>query len=173
MGYMLSSFGELPIEEDVTLYIFVIDVNWKGGVMQSIEENFALLAQRIGPKAVIAKGFQESLWSEEICYKYLGVDYDKLIESLPALLVTDSHPDQISEESLRLFIPLDRAEKKYASIASFFSALTDFAHNRDADFLNKFHDVSALDRALNIIDLKPNFFGLGVNVNALIKRLRR
>jgi len=30
MGYMLSSLGKLPIEEDVEFYIFVINGGWRG-----------------------------------------------------------------------------------------------------------------------------------------------
>lgn len=173
MGYQLTSLGNLPIEEDVTLYIFVINGNWLGGRYDVLEQNFSEIARAIGPNAVIAKGFEESLWSEELCQKYLGRDYSELFDLLPALLLAEDHPETLEEGSLRLLISLKNAEDEFGDLESFFRALTRFARDRDATFLDRFKDQRDwLQEGNSIIDLKPNFFGIGVNLNEFIRKIR-
>ena len=174
MGYQLTSLGNLPIENDVDLYIFVVNGNWHGGRYEILEKNFSNIAQQIGARSVIAKGFEENLWSTEICRKYLGKSYDDLFKHLPALLLTDSHPDRIREDSLRLLIPLRNAEERFGDLESFFRSLSKFAKFGNSEFLDNFSDQRDWKRAGNdIIDLKPNFFGIGINLNEFIRRFRR
>ena len=173
MGYMLSSLGNLQIDDNVELYIFVVNGGWHGGLYDSIEKNFAQLARSIGPAAVIAKGFEEGLWSQEICQKYLGKDYQSLFDFLPALLLTDTHPDMLRDESLRLLIPLREAQDEFGDIEAFFRALSRFATTKDPEFIDRFKEQKDfIDEGLRIVDLKPNFMGIGVNLNALIERVR-
>ena len=56
MGYMLNTLGNLPIDDDINLYIFVVNGGWSGGLYDVIESNFSNIAQRIGKNAVIVKG---------------------------------------------------------------------------------------------------------------------
>jgi len=173
MGYMLSALGNLPVEDDVSLYIFVISGGWEGGRDELIERNFSKIAQRIGPNAVIARGFNETEWTGEIARTYLGQDADELWQLLPALLLTDAHPGSLTDGSLRLLIPLRDAEERFGGLDVFFRALSDFAVDRDPAFLERFHDRTDLVEAGNsVVDLKPNFFGLGINLNELIRRFR-
>ena len=97
MGYQLTSLGNLPVLPDIDLYIFVVDGNWRGGRLEILEDNFSEIARAIGPKAIIAKGFEESLWSEELCRRYLGEEYDAIFPHLPALLITNAHPEKLSD----------------------------------------------------------------------------
>ncbi len=173
MGYMLSSLGNLPIEEDVTLYIFVMNRGFKGGRYEAIEQNFVEIARRIGPNAVIAKGFEENVWSDELARKYLGKNYQEVFGLLPALLITDSHPYRLTDDSLRLLIPLKEAEARFGDLDAFFRALTEFATNRDPGFLELFvEEKDYLAEANRIFDVKPNICGIGINLNALVDRLR-
>jgi len=173
MGYQLTSLGSLPIMSSVHMYIFVINGNWKGGRYETLERNFNEIAKQIGPEAVIAKSFDQSTWSQEICEKYLGKDYNSLIGCLPALLLTDQHPSNLNEGSCRLLIPLERAEKEYGTLESFFRALTHFILNGDKAFLQRFENgINWAEEGNRIIELKPNIYGIGINVNNLIKRIR-
>lgn len=173
MGYQLTSLGNLPVERDITLYIFIINGNWQGGRYELLERNFSEIAKSIGPNAIIAKGFDEVLWSQELCEKYLGKDYNTVFNLLPALLLSDQHPDNLTEDSLRLLIPLKDAEDKFGDLESFFRGLARFAHDHDTSFLAKFKDQRDWVREGNrIIDLRPNLFGIGVNLNEFIRRIK-
>lgn len=173
MGYQLTSLGNLPVQPDIDLYIFVVDGNWRGGRFEILEDNFSEIARAIGPKAIIAKGFKESLWSEELCRRYLGKEYDAILPHLPALLITNAHPAKLTDESLRLLIPLGQGEEEFGDLESFFRGLSRFAEKRDPQFLRRFEDQRDWIKEGNkIIDLKPNFFGIGVNLNEFIRRIR-
>ena len=51
MGYELHSLASLPVNDEVTIYIFVIDGNWKSGRFQVLEDNFRNIAREIGADA--------------------------------------------------------------------------------------------------------------------------
>lgn len=170
MGYALSELGNLPVQPGITLYIFVVGAGWRGS---AIEENFMELAQRIGPNAVIAKGFDQTAWSRQVCEKYLGEDVDTSFDVFPALLLTDAHPQLLNCTSLRMLVPLRDAEKRFGGVDAFFNALTSFAVNRDPTFLARFKDKASLGRkAWSVLELKPNLFGFGVNLKELAARVQ-
>jgi len=174
MGYMLTSLGNLPIQDDISLYIFVVNGRWRGEFNDVIEKNFGALAKQIGPNSVIAKGFDAEAWSDQVCSKYLGKNTRTMIDILPALLLTDAHPDRLKEKSLRLLVPLRDAEKRFGGVEAFFSALADFAKSRDPAFLARFEDKESLrSKAWSVLELKPNFFGFGINLKDLVARVQR
>ena len=173
MGYQLSSLGNLPVDDTVNFYIFIVNGDWNGGDYEILENNFSNIAERIGPNAVIAKGFDSKAWTGDVAKAYLGKNARELFGLLPALLLTDSHPDNLNDDSFRLLIPLGDAKERFGNFDTFFAALSDFAVSRDSAFLEKFEDESDLIEAGNsIVDLKPNFFGVGINLNAVIERYR-
>ena len=174
MGYMLTSLGNLPVQDDISLYIFVVNGRWRGEFNDLIEKNFGALAKQIGPDSVIAKGFDPEVWSDQVCSKYLGKDTKTMIDVLPALLITDAHPDRLTETSLRLLVPLRDAEKRFGGVEAFWGALADFAKSRDPAFLARFEDKESLkSKAWSILELKPNVFGFGINLKELAARVQR
>lgn len=172
MGYALSSLGNLPIQDEISLYIFVVGGGWHDEAYEAIENNFMEIARRIGPNAVIAKGFEPEMWSSQVCDRYLGKSFEVLYDVFPALLLTDSHPDRLNESSMRLLIPLRDAERRFGGIPAFFEALSEFAKTRSRDFLQRFQDKPTLGaKAWSVLELKPNFFGFGVNIKELVARI--
>jgi hypothetical protein len=169
---MLSSLGSLPIEPGIDFYVFVVDGHWKGGLIQVVNDNFERIAREIGPKAIIAKGFEESLFSDEVCEKYLGKGYQTILHKTPALLITDSHPSKLTSDSTRLFVPLEEVKERFGTFDKFFNLLVQFVRNRNEEFLNQFKKRETLV-GFDIVELKPNFMGVGLNLNALIDRVRR
>jgi hypothetical protein len=138
MGYMLNSLGNLPVDQDVKFYIFVIKGQWQEPLYGMIEQNFAMIARSVGQHAVIAKGLNPSHWYGEVATKYLGVEHDKYFGLLPALLITDAHPDSVSEESLRLLVPLKDVESRFGGWNQFFSLLGGFVRLESDVFVKRF-----------------------------------
>lgn len=173
MGYALSSLGNLPVQDEISLYIFVVGSSWKDETYEAIENNFMELAKRIGPNAVIAKGFEPEMWSSQVCDRYLGKNVETLYDVFPALLLTDSHPDRLTEKSMRLLVPLRDAQKRFGGTAAFFEALSDFARTKNVSFLQRFEDKESLaSKAWSVLELKPNVFGFGVNLKELFARVQ-
>src|SRR5687768_13152510 len=113
MGYMLTDLAHLPLDEDVTLYIFVLDNSWGGYDSERLRQNFPKLAAAIGKHAVIVSGLNEERWPGEIAQRYLGKHHQDLAHLLPALLLSDAHPNNLREKSMRLLVPLDDAKDRF------------------------------------------------------------
>lgn len=174
MGYMLNSLGNLPVDDDVKFYVFVINGQWQEPLYGIIEQNFSSIARSIGKHAVIAKGLNPMEWYGEVAEKYLGKDHADYFQLLPALLVTDAHPDRVSEGSLRLLIPLRDVEARFGGWNQFFALLTDFVQLKSDEFVNRFHKKEdAFDVANKIVSVKPGAFGISVNMNELLSWWRK
>ena len=173
MGYMLNTLGNLPIDDDINLYIFVVNGGWNGGLYDVIESNFSNIAQRIGKNAVIVKGLDSEAWSSQVAKKYFGKNHSELFDSLPALFLTDAHPDNLTNENLRLIIPLRDIERRFNDWDTFFKSLSTFAIDKNTEFLERFEDSrDYVEKGNEILHLKPNVFGIGVNINAIIDKLK-
>lgn len=174
MGYLLNSLGNLPIDDSVTFYIFVVNGQWQEQLYGMMDQNFGAIAKSIGDKAVIAKGLSSAEWTSEIARVYLGAEHEKLFKTLPALLLTDSHPSKLTPASLRLIVPLRDVEERIGGWPRFFELLSSFARGESEEFLTRFKAKDDKFDALNrVIDLKPNVFGVGINLNAFIEEFRK
>ena len=160
MGYALNSLGNLPIDDGVDVYIFVVNGGWEGGHGQKIRDNFDHIARDIGSRAVIVRGLHDEEWTDEIAAKYLGPEHDRLFKALPALLVTDAHPERLTDNSLRLIVPLEDVESRVGRWDNFFRLLVNFARGREQTLPQKFREPSeVLSGANEILELKPNIWG--------------
>ena len=132
--------------------------------MKEHDDNFA-----------IAKGLRDRTFTSEVSKHYLGEHYDKLYSGKPALLITDAHPNKLTNESMRLLVPLNKAETKFEGFDEFFYLLADFARNGNIEFLDKFQNIEdgKIDSAERIFEIKPGAFGIAINVRALIDRYRK
>ena len=57
------------------------------------------------------------------------------------MLLTNAHPENISEESYKLIIPLRDVESRFGDWDVFFRSLTELAKGDDAEFLERFEDI--------------------------------
>jgi hypothetical protein len=132
-----------------------------------IDRNFPQLAASLGARAVIARGTQPAAFSSDVAQKYLGKDHDELFRLIPALLITNAHPNELTEESLRLVVPLRDAEDRFQSWPHFFKELSDFVQGKNDEFLERFQDEeSVMDVANRVVTLNPTVFGCGINLKA-------
>jgi hypothetical protein len=139
-----------------------------------IEQNFSSIAKSIGKHAVIAKGLNPVEWYGDIAEKYLGKDHDDYFPLLPALLITDTHPDRVSEKSLRLLVPLKDIESRFGGWGQFFALLSDFVQLKNDEFVKKFQKKEdAFDIASKIVNVSPGAFGVSLNINELVSWWRK
>ncbi len=138
MGYKLSSLLSLPLETDVSFYIFSIgDEVWEGGLQELVNKNFDKLALEIGPQNIIVGGLEFGFHGE-VVEKYLGKCYKDLKNELPALLITDTHPEELNKDSMRWLIPLEKARDNYGRIDRFLSDLVDFVQRKSDNLVTMF-----------------------------------
>jgi hypothetical protein len=177
MGYILNELANLPVDENVHFYIFVVNGQFKEPLYDMIQSNFASLAKSIGSNAVIATGTNPEEFTNQVAEKYggKGRDLDSFAKVLPALVITDAHPSQLTEQSVRLIVPLGDAEKRFGDWSQFFRLLTTFVRGESKEFIEKFgaEDQDATDVGNKILHLKPNLFGIGINLNELVDRMNK
>lgn len=173
MGYLLNELASLPLDEEINLYIFVINGKYKEPLYDTIKSNIFEIAKNIGRNAVVAFGTDAQSFTTQVATKYLGKgnsdpDFTSI---LPALLITTAHPEQLTKDSLRLIVPLKEAESRFGSWAYFFDLLGRYARGESDEFKAKFENQETLLQATNkIIGLKPGMFGISININELIDR---
>jgi len=176
MGYKLSSLVRLPFEDDVEMYVFSIgDGLWNGGLHEVVHKNFDNLAREIGPSAIIVEALQEEFHGE-VVEKYLGKHYHELKNVMPALLITDSHPDSLTSDSLRILIPLGDVHEHYPVLDHFLSDLAAFARGESDVLVKRLEEgVKPVEAAGEIIRVSipvvPGF--VAVNLNHAVKQLRK
>lgn len=176
MGYALNELANLPIDENVHFYIFVINGQFREPLYEMIEHNFMAIARSIGSNAVIALGTHPTSFTTSIARKYLGEGNSdsSFLEMLPALLITNDHPETLTKDSLRLIVPLRDAEKRFGGWHQFFDLLGRFARGESDEFARRFEEKEdLLDAANKVLNLKPGAFGVSINVNELIERWRK
>ena len=175
MGYKLTSLVHLPLDNTVLMYIFAIgDPAWQGGLDDIVHKNFDNIARNIGPNSVIVGGLNAD-FRGEVVERYLGRSHYELGKQLPALLITDSHPDELTKDSLRILIPLRVAHEQYRIIDDFLADVAAFARRENDNLLLHLESgPKALDVAGDIFEFDfPLVPGVvGVNVSNAVKHLR-
>jgi hypothetical protein len=174
MGYHLNSLANLPIDNEIRFYVFVVNGQYKEPLYDIVQQNFANIARSIGRKTVIAQGLNPPHFSDEIAKKYLGRDFGDYFRFLPALLITDAHPDRVKEDTLRLFVPLSEAEERFGGWNQFFKLLAEFVRYENDEFAERFRKKEDWLRDVNeAIEMKPGLFGFAINLNSLLALTKR
>lgn len=181
MGYRILSLRSLPVIPGIDLYVFILGQHsWAGGYSQIIENNFSELARKLGERGAVVAGHDGVRLAKELSTLLSGValknktvhDFVSKGESLGlSILLLGAHPSELTENSLFLLVPVAQIVERFGSLDEFFTKLCDFAENRDISFLNKFEDQGAVKGGISqFLELRPNMFGVGLNVNAIIDR---
>jgi hypothetical protein len=173
MGYLLSSLENLPEDPTVKYYLFAIRQSWNSDLAERLEANFAHLAKAVDAEGVYAKGIDHEEWLEEVASTYLGKDWKDYEALLPALILSDSHPKHISDESLLLFITLKDVKDRFGDWDGLFREVTRFMNGKNNKFIDRFRSKGDfLDAIDTVFKVRPSIFGITIDVSALAKRVR-
>src|SRR5882672_5143967 len=172
MGYHLNSLANLPVDADVFFYVFVVHENFHEPLFEMIQKNFLEIARSTGKHAVIAQGLNPISWNEEVATKYLGKNHAAYSALLPALLITNAHPDNVLPTTMRLFVPLSGVEKRFGGWPVFFKLLTEFLQMKNHQFVDRFQATDWAGNADKWLEAKPGAFGFAVNLNEILKWFR-
>ncbi len=174
MGYALNELANLPVDDNIHFYIFVVNGQYREPLYEMIQQNFIAIAKSIGSNAVIAVGTDAKGFSSQVERKYFGEIKVSFAQALPALLITNAHPDKLTKDSVRLIVPLRDAESRFGGWQQFFDLLSAFVRGESAEFLEKFEKKEDyLEVANKVFNLRPGMFGMSVNVNELVDRWRK
>jgi hypothetical protein len=174
MGCQINSLADLPICPKFKFYFFVINGGFQSPHFEKLHQCFWEIAKKLGYDGAIVDGNgYSSMFYDEVSQKFLGRTADELYKELPALLVTDAHPDAVTEKTFRLLMPLKRAQEIDGDLPSFFRRLVRFARTGDRSLLADFEDRNDWFETMNkILEIKPGFAGFFVNANELFRKCR-
>jgi hypothetical protein len=180
MGYRISSLASLPVIPGIDLYVFALLKHfWEEGPSAELENNFHKLAKNLGPKAAIVMGHEGNDLTNELysCLRNLPVIHQLLDHADmkgPSILILGAHPNEMTADDLLLYANAAEIEERFGGLSYFFGALSDFASGRDSSFIKIFEaKENSLANVLDVVDLKPNFFGIGFNGNAFIEKVMK
>lgn len=179
MGYKVSGLNRLPIVPGVDLYVFLLGKRiWDGSLRGIIERNFSTLAEELGPSAAIVAGHGGSDLTKDIVE---AAGENSKVRSLVeagergggGILIMGAHPLELSDDDLVLYAPLNDLAGRFGTLDGFLDGLCRFADDRDPEFLSKFECKDSIsDLAAQVVDLRPNLFGIGININRMINLIR-
>ena len=174
----------MPIIPGIDLYVFILGQHkWAGGYTEIIENNFSKIAQHLGERGAIVAGHDGIKLSRELAHALSKSALNNRIihnfitkgESLGlSILLVGAHPSQLTEKDLFLLAPIEQIERNFGSLDRFFSELCNFSEYRNTSFLKKYEEKAKDYKDISdFFELKPNMFGIGININTIIKRLQK
>ena len=165
MGLMIHSLGELPANVERDYYVYLLDYGWEEAASDAMYTNFARMAEVASRNnAAVFRGTVGHHFADEVLswHHINGREADGV---LPAILITTKHPQKFREHGWSrqqadklLLIPLRQVCKR--------PALPDF---EIAEEMRAGRRGAVLDALI----LKPNFVGLGIDINRVIDFFRR
>lgn len=180
MGYRVSSLVKTPKVPGIELYVFIVgDVRWKSGFTKELMDNFDSLAHKLGEKGAIVASHDGNDLTEDFSGHFSSLahknqDINELLASSKGvgLLLTSAHPEDLTEDDTVVYSPVELLHEHFGSLEYFFNELCDFAKSGDSAFVEKFKEAKGgkIQEAIEILDINPNFFGFGLNLNPLKRR---
>lgn len=189
MGYKISNLASLP-ENDGDFHVFIIG---EGGEEQLawVTSNFDQLAKDIGPRAVVVQGHNDQLTHEivSLVRKYSNENSEAVLFQGLFLFVSEGHP-QTTMKQVYVF-PLTSTDLEAAESVEYMAEVvgrvvgairsgtfSEMAADESRDTFTMHYGgglVFKFLKSLNdIIELKPNVVGFGINFNAMIEaKLKR
>jgi len=173
MGYALNELANLPVDDNVHFYIFVVNGQYREPLYQMMQQNFMEIARSIGSNAVIAVGTEPKEFTTQVARTILGKGNSdsSFLKLLPALIITNAHPEKLTAESVRLVVPLHDAESRFGGWSQFFTMLSAYVRGESDEFVKRFEAKESLVEAANkVLSVKPGMFGVSLNINELVER---
>ena len=164
---LISSLDFLPNDPRIHFYIFLVHGGFHTQLLREFRDNLYELTERIGPHAVIVEGLNEELVLGQVSHMYFGDDPAAFYSVIPAVMITDAHPTTLTEDSLRILVSLQKVTEKFGSFDAFLTLLTRFVRDHDPQFLDLLEN-SLVQLIAGMLELKPNFCGIGINLNQVI-----
>jgi len=117
----------------------------------------------------------EELYNVLYAYRPQKSKFIELADTLhgreSGLLVIDTHPSKLNDDSFILFVTYERINQEYPDTNTLFKDLVDMAERKNDEFIKKVTKKEGFfDKLLDSIILNPNFAGIGININNLFKK---
>jgi len=186
MGLKIHSLGELPAEASRGYYVYLLDYGWEEPLGRALRDNFDQMADAASRNdAAVILGLGNEFNDQVLSWH--GINGKSADDLLPAVLVTNKHPTAFRDARARgaewnrhddhlVLVPLRDHCKTPTDVARLIARIFDAIRAKRP--LDDFEVVSE-ERAgvsgafLDAVVLRPSVGGVGIDLMALIRRLRR
>jgi hypothetical protein len=184
MGLMIHSLAELPLDVERSYYVYLLDYGWEEPVTQGMYGNFNRMAEFASKNdAVVFRGTVGHHFADEVLswHHVNGKDAEGI---LPAILITNRHPNEFRENHWRkdetadklIIIPLREVCKSPDEVTPIIEQIfNDIQSKQELSNFKIIEEMKARrgDAVLDALILQPNFAGVGVDVNRIINFFRK
>jgi len=180
MGYLATDIGRIP-SEGFDWFIYLIMDDWKNEISKEIEDNFNILAKEVGPKALVVKGIDPKYFTAGILETYGMMEKNKNIwNTVPALLISDTTPKILQEQKDVIPKIIYISLLKQCTPGTLTNILRQISRslsdNTGVEALQSLDRSRILEKwgwITKYLDIKPNFFGFGIDLDEIIDSLMR
>ena len=189
MGLKIHSLGEIPANVERGYYIYILDYyGWDEPLSNVLKENFDRMANMASRNdAVVIQGVEGSEFYSDVL-SWEGINGIKPEDILPAILITTMHPSyfiqraniiqkghQYPKDKLVLIKLAETCPTQQDVVKLINKIFIDIKNKKELkDFeIIKEQKKGKAGALVDSLLLQPNFCGLGVNFNEIIKFFKR
>jgi hypothetical protein len=180
MSYIASSLATVPAA-GFSWYVFFVERAWNDPIKQQLRANFEILGQRVGPRTLVVRGYDEQTMANEVVEATVLFDEKFRSISPPALIVSNrpllSLDDPETRQGAKIIgLNVSGAEGSLPDLPDLLDRLVGALADPDAiAALENPDDDTRLRRFWGWIAryaiLKPTFFGFGIDLNTVLESL--
>ncbi|MGU9981677.1 hypothetical protein ACJ4V0_16700 [Phreatobacter sp. HK31-P] len=184
MGLKVSTIARLPVSTDRDYFIYFLDYGWDEPLTRAMYNNFDQLAEfAANNQSLVIVGLNRTEFANEVL-SWHRVNGESAEDLLPAIMITDCDPRLLAESNEQRFgdrhrdkakperfllIPLAEHCKTKTDVAQMFERIKRSIESKTP--LSDFEVVREVRRAdsglSDVLVLKPNVFGIGLDLNRI------
>lgn len=188
MGLYVQSLANIPdVKIHKDYFVYLLDYGWNEPLGETLMKNYENMAKIAAEnKAVVIRGTHRVHFEDEVL-SWHNVNGENAEEILPAILITNRHPqrfkesfslnrkDEIESDLKLILIPLKKFCNSTSEVVTLIEKLfNDIKDKKDLDDFRVAKEIrkgfgSALADA---VILEPNFAGMGFSFNKMIQYFR-
>lgn len=188
MGYSATNIATVPIisgeGEHYNWFVFFLPGPFENQIRTEVLNNFFRLSEQVGTENLFVTGADVDHFHSQVLLRYAmylkGFDENNI--PLPALMITDTAPSEVEIEAGEInaqimYFPLADTYLKEGMLSNFLRQVCTTLQDAESfeDLENMQQDK--LDKkwgwVTRYFDLKPNFMGFGINLNAVIEDIAK
>jgi hypothetical protein len=171
MGFLARTIARVPTT-GYQWYVVLLEDDWDDELREELRRNFATLARRAGPEALVVRGLDPRDFSRSIYQAYQLEGPTRL----PAILVSDLSPAEAEAnpdrraKAVTVVFPLGGRGSRLKGIPELLEKVVQALHDEQAvEAIRRLDSRTIKERWkwLKYVELKPNFAGMGINLNAI------
>ena len=183
MGLKIHSLGELPPEASRGYFVYLLDYGWEEPLSRALRDNFDRMAEAASRNhAAVLLGVGNEFNDEVLSWH--GVNGRPAGELLPAILITNKHPDDFrrmngswsSGRDHLVVIPLRDHCRTATDVAKLIDSIFgDIKAQRPlANFAVAREERAGVGGAiLDAVVLRPSVGGIGIDLKVLLGKFRK